>query len=121
MKESSYYQKLGIYYLHNTTHEAIEVKITKTNRLPFSSVPDHQEHALAQPWYYKIPDVGRAKKPLDIVFKRNHAPLVVVYYKPRGTTIVEIPIRTFLAEKYCSQEKSLTLARACEIGTIIHI
>ena len=116
MTESSYYQKLGNYYLEHTSYEAIEVKFTRTDRFYFRSLPPHQESALLNPWYYKIPDVGIGQKPLDIVFKRNEAPLVIVYYKERETEIYEISIRVLIEEMYGTKEKSLTKARAAKIG-----
>jgi len=121
MKEKDYYNAVGKYYLENTTYEAVEVKITKTNRLSFSCLPEHQESALLNAWYYKIPDVGISKKPLDIVFKRNEAPLVAIYYKPDNTQIFEIPIRAWVNEAYGSGDKSLTLERAAEIGCRVDI
>ncbi len=121
MKESSYYQALGKYYLENTEYEAVEIKFTRTDRFPFSSLPAHQESALLNPWYYKIPDVGIGKKPLDIVFKRKESPLVIVYYKDRDTEIYEIPIRTLIQEMYTSEEKSLTKERARSLGTRLYL
>jgi hypothetical protein len=115
-KESSFYQRLGKWYLENTDYPAIEIKLSKSNRMPFSAVPPHQEAALANKWYYKIPDVGIAKKPLDIVFKRTPAPLVVVYQVKGTTEVYEIPIRAFLKEKYTSGSKSLHKDRAAELG-----
>ena len=116
MTESSYYHSLGSYYLNHSDYEAIEIKFTRTNRLSFSCLPAHQEEALLKQWYYKIPDVGVQRKPLDIVLKRKECPIIVVYYSPRHTEIYEIPIRTFLKEKYEGTEKSLSKERAGEIG-----
>jgi hypothetical protein len=121
MTESSYYPIIGKYYLEHTDYEAIEIKFTRTNRLPFSCLPAHQESALLTRWHYKIPDVGIQKKPLDIVFKRNEAPLIAIYYAPGNTEIYEIPIRAFVNEKYSSKEKSLSKMRAAEIGTRIYL
>ena len=121
MTESSYYSKLGKYYLEHTDYEAIEVKFTRTDRFPFKQLPPHQESALLDAWYYKIPDSGMGQKPLDIVFKRREAPLVIVYYKERETEIYEIPIRVLIEEMYTSKEKSLTKERARSLGTRIFL
>ncbi len=121
MKESSYYPALGKYYLEHTDYEAIEIKFTRTDRFPFSSLPPHQESALLNRWYYKIPDTGIGQKPLDIVFKRKEAPLVIVFYKERDAEIYEIPIRALIHEMYTSKEKSLTKEKAATIGRRIFL
>lgn len=120
-KEKDFYKRLGEHYLEKTNYPAIEVKITKTNRFPYKSLPPHQERALVNKWFYKIPDVGLAQKPLDIVFKRTMAPVVIVFYKPRNSEIIEIPGDVFLREKYTSGDKSLHISRARELGINVWI
>ena len=121
MQEKDFYKAVGVYYLENTDYDAVELKFTRTDRFPFSDLPAHQESALLNPWYYKIPDNGMGQKPLDIVLKRHPAPLVIVYYKPGATEIYEIAIRDFIHRKYTSKEKSLHINDARIIGKQIHL
>lgn len=126
MIEKSYYAKISKYYTKNAICSmAVEVKITKGNTLPFKCLAPHQEEFLLQAertFSHKIPDVGRLRKPFDIMVIHHAASaLIAIYYKPRYAEIFEIPIRKFLDEKYNSGKKSLTKQRASEIGARILI
>lgn len=121
MTESSYYAKITAYYTANATNNiAWEAKFSRTSRIPFSCLPAHQEEFLLKAERVlggKIPDVGIAKKFFDgyVLYKATSL-FIAIYYLPRETEIYEIPIRSFLKEKYDSGEKSLTKERAREIG-----
>jgi len=122
MKELNYYARINKYYeQHALSSMAIEVKITKTGRLPFSCLADHQEQALLQAERtiaYKIADTGYAKKPWDIVVLHRAIPIIVaVFYSPQKTSIYEIPIRNFIFERERSKMKSVSQARAEMIAT----
>ena len=104
---------------------AVEAKITKTGRLPFSCLMDHQEEALLKAekcLASKEYDVGLHRKNFDItILYKARAVLIAIFYKPGDARIFEIPIRAFLKEKYESGQKSLTKERAAEIGRIIYL
>lgn len=116
MKEKDYYTKLGKYFLENSEYNAVEVKITKTNRFNYKNLPPRQERAITISWYHKISDQSRGEKPVDLVFNRKEGAVVIIYYKPRASVIIEIPAHVFIEEKYKSGNKSLHIDRAREIG-----
>ena len=128
-EEKDYYTDLTKYYIAEGLRikQSItwEAKISKTHRINFKVLVPHQEEKLLQSERcdgFKIPDVGRAKKNYDgCAIYNAYAVFVAIYFLSRRTEIYEIPIRSFLNEKYTSKEKSLTKKRASEIGTLIHI
>jgi hypothetical protein len=126
MKEKNYYPDISRYYRkHATNCIAWESKLSKTDRISFTALAPHQEDALLQAervYGEKIADVGILKKGFDgfILYKATSL-FIGIYFKPSQTEIYEIPIRSFLNEKYTSKEKSLTKKRASEIGRLIHI
>ncbi len=107
---------------------AWELKITKVGRLPFSAVADHQKINLLKVVnlgkYYKIPDMAStdgftSTKPFDCFLIKGEAYVVAWFYKPRARReFIFIDIITFLNEEKTSTRKSLTEARAKELGTI---
>lgn len=126
MTESSYYSDITKYYEKNATNSiAWEAKFSRTHRIPFSDLPPHQEKFLLQAedaYGFKIPDNGRGQKPFDgFTLYKAHAMFIAIYFLPRATEVYEIPIRTFLEEKYLSTEKSLTKERAAIIGKRIYL
>jgi hypothetical protein len=129
MLEKDYYSKLTKHYESHAVEiqRSIvwEAKRTRTHRLPFNSLEVHQETNLldAETSHgYKISDSGPAPKPYDgYAVYGALSVVVVIYYLPRATEIYEIPIRTFIQEKYTSKDKSLTKARASQIGKRIVI
>jgi len=93
-----------------------ELKRTKTNSLPFSSVVLHQEQAL---WHtknrklvYKIPDVGY-QNPYDCVCLSGLPAFVVIRY-PEFFCLIDID--DWLNEKNRTDRKSLLSSRAIEIA-----
>lgn len=126
MTEKDFYAPVTKYYIKNAIKSGIvELKFTRTNRIPFDCLPPHQEENMLRAessFGYKIPDSGLTKKPGDIIIIKNgYSPFIAIYYKPRMTEIYEIPIRDFLKEKYAGKEKSLTKERASQIGRRIII
>lgn len=122
MRESSYYPAIIRYYEKNTrVSVAFEAKFTRTNRLSFDALAPHQEQYLLKATVvhgWKLPDSGIGIKPYDgYVLYGARAVMIAIYYKPRATEVYEIPIRTFIEEKYVSKEKSLTREKAAAIGT----
>lgn len=97
---------------------AFELKITKTNSLPFSAVADHQALGLYQVKHgtlvLKLPDVGM-QMPFDCFCMTKQEAYVVIKY-PSGVAI--IPIDVFILENEHSIRRSLTYERAMELSTI---
>jgi len=130
MIESSYYAKIGKYYearaLKLERSFTWEPKFTRTDSIPFSCLPHHQEEKLLKServHSYKIPDTPNGgKKPYDGYTIFDAIPVVVIiYYIPRKTEVYEIHIRDFIDESEFSARKSLTKERASEIGELIYI
>lgn len=118
--------------------ELYELKICKMNAMPFSSVQEHQIAALLQAHngnlYHKIQDNpvswGQGtfmrftkKKPFDCLVLAHVASFVVIwYYRPREKKyFIKVPIEAFILEMKNSTRKSLTEARAREIGEVVEI
>ncbi len=126
MTEASYYAKLTKYYLKTARNSiAWEAKFTRSNRIRFDALADHQEEKLLESeraYGEKIADSGLIKKPFDgwVLYKASSF-FIAIYFTPNHTEIYEIPIRTFIKEKYVSSEKSLSKKRAKEIGKLIEI
>lgn len=122
MTEKSYYSLISRYYTKNARNTIVwEAKFTRTNYILFSSLKAHQEEKLLEAervLAHKEPDVGIAKKNFDgyVLFNAT-ALFIAIYYKPKGTVIYEIPIRSFLKEKYTSNLPSLTIEQAKKIST----
>lgn len=97
---------------------AFELKQTTTNRLPFSSVKEHQLNALLavkkESLLYKIPDDSRGIKPFDMVYLHMACAFVVIRYPE---VFVVIDVEKFIEEMEWSSEKSLTSERAIIIAT----
>ena len=110
-----------------------ELKICKSNAMPFNQVKEHQIVALQQAkngnLYHKIADqtFGRAgqfghtlKKPFDCMnIYKAEAYVVICYYKLRQKKeFLLIDIDDFIREKNYSDRKSLTEKRAKELKKI---
>lgn len=129
MTEKDYYANATKYYTQRAVELglsfAVELKITKTNVLSFKCLPAHQEEKLLQAeraYGHKIADVGRQRKPFDIMVVQNaEAVVIAIFYTPGKSEIYEISIRNFLAEKYTSGKSSLTKERASQIGRKIKL
>ena len=129
MLEKDYYGRLTAYYTDFAKRTgrsvAWEAKRSLTNRIRFDSVSAHQERnllAAEDAHGHKIADAGVMQKPYDgYVLAKAHAVVVLIYYKPRESEMYELPVRTWVNERYTSKEKSLTKERAAMIGKRIEI
>jgi hypothetical protein len=126
MTESSYYSDITKYYERTATASiAWEAKFSRTDRIPFSALAEHQERFLLKSemiFGFKVPDNGIGQKPFDgFVLYQAKSVFIAIYYQPRATEIYEIPIRIFVHQKYTSKEKSLSKKRAAELGTRIFL
>ncbi len=102
---------------------AFELKVAPGDTMLFSRVEQHQESALFAAKHgslvYKIPDDSRGNKPFDCFsLVRTHAFIAIMFNsKKRGqTTFYLIDIDAWLQEKQTSKPRSLSEARAAEIG-----
>ena len=109
---------------------AFELKLSRGTSLPFDAVQPHQELALKKTKdrgiCYKIPDGTVAQKPFDCFYLKGEAYVVIMFYKRGQKEFFMIDIDVWLREKQVSKtdpeaRKSLTLARAYEIGTLCHL
>lgn len=122
MKEKDYYAKVVRHYTKKATQSmAIELKITKNDRLPWKALSPHQEEYMLQSertFAFKIPDAGRGRKPYDIMLLKNAEPImVIIFYKKNKTEIFEITLRNFIRMRESFKEsKSLTKYMAATIG-----
>lgn len=121
MIESSYYPAITRYYeTHTRVCVAWEAKFSRTGRIPFSALAQHQERFLLKATAahgFKLADTGIGQKPYDgYVLYGAHAVVIAIYYAPRAAEVYEIPIRAWIEEAYTSKEKSLTKRRAAELG-----
>lgn len=126
MKERDYYARITAYYERTATNSiAWEAKLTKSGRLPFAALAPHQEEKLLKAERVhgeKLPDIGLARKSFDgFVLYQATSVVVLIYYLKSSTDIFEIPIRSFVSEKYTSKEKSLTKERAATVGSRIYL
>ena len=104
-----------------TETSVFELKITNNLALPFDAVKPHQiinlkiaKHGTLP---YKIADEGFQQKPFDCVVLRGTPAYVVVMYYQRGQKkFYLIDVDVFTRETQNSDRKSLTEARAREIG-----
>jgi len=101
-----------------------ELKVTPTNSIPFDAVKEHQANALYAAQHgnivMKIPDCGY-QNPFDSFMMVMVPAYVVIMFrsKERGQKeFIMINIKYFLEEKQKSERKSLTEARAKEIGQV---
>lgn len=119
MKEKNY-QTIFNHWLKNVYKKtgAFELKLTKTNSLPFISVVPHQIEALKaasdRGLVYKIPDAGY-QNPFDC-FSMFGVPAFVVIKYPLSFEMITID--NFIYERDRSKRKSLTYERAQAISNI---
>lgn len=92
-----------------------EVKVTKTDRIPFSAIRPHQKSWLlaacagVRPVCWKIPDVGASYKPFDVFMVGNMDAYVVIRFLS-GITVIG-------AERFFAEPgTSITLDRAKRIA-----
>lgn len=96
---------------------AMELKQTTTDSLPFSSVKEHQIHALLAckqgQFLYKIPDDSIGTKPFDMVYLTQCPAYIVIRY-PKAFYFIDV--ETFILEDRRSKRRSLTSTRAAQIA-----
>jgi hypothetical protein len=89
---------------------AYELKVTKTDSIPFDAVKDHQIAALKAAkdgvLVYKIPDVGLGQKPFDNICLSGIPAYIVIRY-PSGRAY-GIDVDVFIKERSLCDRKSLT-------------
>lgn len=101
---------------------AYELKISKTNRLPFSAVKEHQEVALLRAKHgtlvHKISDMGIGYKPFDcFTLCGSAAYVVVMFYKQKARRVCYlIDIDDWMSFKKTHTRKSLTEQDARGLG-----
>lgn len=100
---------------------AFELKLSKTNSIPFSDVKQHQKDALFHAKHgtlaYKIPDDTYSQKPFDcFVLTEVHA-CVAIMFNGKGKNFYLIDVDAWIAEERLSARRSLTETRAAEIGS----
>lgn len=101
------------------TSEVHELKLTKSNRLPFSCLRGKQESSLSKidspiGKYHKLSDMSADYKPFDSFFLINvPAYIVACWYQPKKPKILYfIRIRDFLTLRDRSSMKSMTESEA---------
>lgn len=100
-----------------------EVKITKSNAIPFAGFADHQISSLLkarkQRLNYKIQDVGIARKPFDgFTVEKSPAWCILCYPSPMapGYTAYAVDVIDWYQERRTCGRKSITKERAKELG-----
>ena len=98
-----------------------ELKVSKTDSLPFDAVKVHQcdalYHAKRSTLAYKIPDDAYAQKPFDCFCVSVVPAFVVIMFNAKSQHFYLIDIDDFIEEARKSERKSITEARAAEIGS----
>lgn len=112
--------------LNNLGHSlAYEIKQTKTDYLNYRLVKDHQIAGLLtlrdKGLWYKFPDVGYTRFPIDAMFLQVKESYVIIRYNSllRGNKeYVQVPIDEFVYHKNLGKDKSLKEKKAIEIGEL---
>ncbi|NKQ39523.1 MAG: hypothetical protein HF967_08695 [Methanosarcinales archaeon] len=112
----------------NTTKTAVyELKITKTNTLPFSKFEPHQLPALNKAKYgtltHKISDMSLGYKPFDFcVWSGCLAYVAIMFYKPRQSKCCYLlDIQTVYKLKEMPGKRSISLKDCVKLGTKIYL
>lgn len=103
---------------------AYELKLARTDSLPFDALAEHQKNALHNAKHgkvvFKIPDAGFTN-PFDSFVLEGVPAYVVIMYLRHKKEFMLIDIDVWLNEQQLSDRKSITYERAKEIGKIITI
>lgn len=138
MRESDFQTLFGKFIrAKKPNHSAVfELKLCKGTSIPFDVVKDHQIKALQEVsgtgFYHKLIDPPifgdmktrfNAPRPFDCLYLIGIEAFVVVifYHERQPKKFIFIPIEKFVKEKESSARKSLTEARAKELGTEISL
>lgn len=126
MRESNFQTKWMAWLRNNYFgNAAFELKISHTDRLPFTALREHQRDALlavvTENFSYKIPDDSRGFKPFDCFALGGNAKafVVVQFYKKGVRECFAITIQDWVKESEKIKPRSLTRQRAMELGTRI--
>lgn len=109
------------------TSTAFELKLCKKNSIPFSAVQEHQVASLYvakhQVLFHKISDLALGFHPFDcLALAGAEAYVVVMFYKPGHRRFCYmIDVDDFMLETTKPGRRSLTEARAKEIGKVIDL
>lgn len=124
MTEKNFYASVREYTRDVLKHScAIELKVTKTNTLPYSNVQVHQRANLRMVkegnFVWKISDAGFEQKPFDIVALCGvPAYVAIIWYKPYKKKIVYfITIDDFERWEKASKTKSITEEEAVIVAS----
>lgn len=122
MKEKDFQSEFNKYlkYVHKETG-AYELKLSKSDSIPFDAVKPHQVQALYNAKHshiiYKITDTGYAQKPFDCFALVGVPAYVVIMFYERGQKeFFMIDVDKWKEEYESSKRRSLTVDRAREIG-----
>lgn len=121
MKREANFQITFNHWLKNVYKRtgAFELKQTKTDSIPFSSVEVHQIQALQavrhSTFVFKIPDAGY-QNPYDCYCMTEQPAYVVIKY-PESFCLITID--QFVLESEQSKRRSLTSKRAREIAFLV--
>lgn len=100
---------------------AFELKLARGPLLPFKEVKEHQVNALYiakhHSLVFKIPDSGFAQNPFDSFSLYQVPAYIVIMFNGRQEYFYFIDVDEWLKEWQNSKRKSLTEARAFQIGT----
>ena len=127
MRESDFQTKLTRWAKHNLDHScAIEAKITKTRRLPFSALQPHQLMALQasrrSALAFKIADLGLTPKPFDMfVLVKARAYIAVQFYTKGCKHFYLIPVEAWEQAETAATSRSLTEEDVSKISLKCHL
>lgn len=122
--EAAFQTQFGKWVKYNWQKSALfELKHSKTETLPFAAVKAHQIQNLLnakhRKVFWKISDFSPEQKPADcFLIARAQGYLVISFTgkEDKNDTFIMIDIDNFVKEMGKSRRKSLTRARAREIG-----
>ena len=126
MTEAQFQTKFTRWAKYNIKESsAFELKLSKTNRLPFANIADHQFQNLLSvkraSLTYKISDASFGLKPFDcFTLVRTNAFLVVMFYKRGEKEFFMIDIEHLISfmEQH-PEKKSITRDEASSISSIV--
>lgn len=111
--------KRWVHYMWPGKTFHFELKVARTDSLPFSAVSDKQKNNLRiaqNKFIHKYSDYDRMGTPFDGTFTKGAECYVVIQFdRPKNKEFFMCDINTFLDEEKISDRKSLTEARCKEI------
>ncbi len=114
---SSKFKKWAYYMWPDNQPAYFELKVSRSNSLPFNEVSEKQIDNLGvRKFTHKFSDFDRLGTPFDMVCFTGKGYVVIQYYKPGNKEFFIIPVTTFLKEREISPRKSLTESKARELS-----